>query len=299
MNRVLIDPLTVPADRLATARDIAYTPSLSATVIDGEDGLPVLFSLNADSRAFQSGKAANAVLDRLVSVLDEAADFSALPVKSFPLDEAADFSAPPPGMLDRTIEITDFTQEAAKRFVQEITALDNADQTTPILIVVRSYGGDIDALVPMLDTARIVRAPVWTMVQGYAMSCGAVMAACAAEPGRRLMMPLARFMVHELSSFTCGWNHMADMESNVKECKRVNDMLFEQLGQRTNITVDEWRTRLRNADGDRELYFRADEALAVGLVDKIVDKETWSAIVAPAGGEITLEHDVPEVEYEH
>lgn len=108
-----------------------------------------------------------------------------------------------------------------------------------IPIVIDSYGGYIDALFSMVDTIESCKVPVATIVQGKAMSCGAVLMTCGQE-GYRFISPHSRVMIHEASSGE--WGKVNDMEVSAKEIRRLNNKLMKIMakncGHEANYFLD-------------------------------------------------------------
>jgi ATP-dependent Clp protease protease subunit len=114
------------------------------------------------------------------------------------------------------------------------------------------------------DTMQFVRSPISTLCMGMAMSFGAVLLA-AGTKGKRFILPHSRVMIHQpLIRGGMGGQETdiriegAEMGSNRK---RLSEILALHCGQSFK-KVD--------ADVERNFYLSADEAVAYGLVDKVL-----------------------------
>jgi len=71
------------------------------------------------------------------------------------------------------IRVNKFNEESAKKFAQEMAAAHNTGQKV-IPVVIDSYGGQVYSLMSMISAIRHAEIPVATIVEGKAMSCGAL-----------------------------------------------------------------------------------------------------------------------------
>ena len=72
------------------------------------------------------------------------------------------------------VRVNKFTEDAAKKFTQDMAAAHNSGQNI-IPIVIDSYGGQVYALMSMISDIKCADLPVATIVEGKAMSCGAIL----------------------------------------------------------------------------------------------------------------------------
>ena len=83
------------------------------------------------------------------------------------------------------VRVNKFNEEAAKKFTQDMAAAHNSGQNI-IPIVIDSYGGQVYSLMSMISDIKSSDLPVATIVEGKAMSCGAVLFTFG-EDGHRYM----------------------------------------------------------------------------------------------------------------
>lgn len=135
----------------------------------------------------------------------------------------------------------------------------------PIIMYINSPGGEVIATNAIVDCMQRLDAPVVTIVEGYAASAAAVIAACG-EPGGRLITPSSMMMIHELSSLC--WGRMTEIEDQMVLLDKLMNSMIRKLSKATGRRRDSVRKDLR-----RDLWFDADEAMAYGkkgLVDKVL-----------------------------
>lgn len=125
----------------------------------------------------------------------------------------------------------DFSEESASKFCEELQhaedlCMKSGQEILPV--VIDSYGGDVYALLSMLDMVEACKVKIATIVEGKAMSCGAVLFACGAE-GYRFIAPNATVMIHEVSSFSFGKNE--EIKSNAVETDRLNNKIMTMMAR--------------------------------------------------------------------
>lgn len=277
----------VPADRLDSLRRIDYADGLAASVFTDADGKQIVHQFHGDDFA----------VENMRRVFAEAADFSDIPAptRRTVFNEAENgeieisIEIPEGGLMDRHIQVRYFDDDAAENFVSRLVALNKADSKAPILIRVHSNGGSVVAAHKMTTYCRLSTAPLYTLCEGKAYSCGAYLVACGAYPGNRLIVEDGEMMVHEISAGTYG--SLPDLEADIRLFKRTQDRMFERLAKYTKLTVDEWRAELRNVENERDKFYYPEEAIAKGLVDKVVDRDLFAKIIGPTGGAVTPDKD--------
>ena len=102
------------------------------------------------------------------------------------------------------IRVNDFNNRAAKDFDTQMTRAHNSGQSV-IPIVIDSFGGQVYSLMNMISTVKHAELPVATIIQGKAMSCGAILFSFG-EDGLRFMDPDATIMIHDVSNSVWGKN---------------------------------------------------------------------------------------------
>ena len=149
--------------------------------------------------------------------------------------------------------------------VAQMLHLESADSEKDIHFYINSPGGVITSGMAIYDVMQFVKPNVCTYVMGQACSMGSFLAQ-AGTPGKRYMLPHARHMIHQPSGGARGMQ--SDIEIQYKEITQMKTML-------TNLYVKHNTAGKTYAeferDMDRDTFMSADEALAYGLCDKIVE----------------------------
>ncbi|MCP4868300.1 MAG: ATP-dependent Clp protease proteolytic subunit [Proteobacteria bacterium] len=166
-------------------------------------------------------------------------------------------------LLDRIIFLgTEVTAEVANAIIAQLLFLESEDPEKPIHMYINSPGGDVTAGLAIYDTMHYIKAPVGTLCSGRAMSMGAVLLA-GGEPGMRAALPNSSILIHQPLGGVRG--QAADIEIHAREILRLKQLLTEILVKHTG--QDEERV---HADCDRDFFMTSDEALAYGIIDRIV-----------------------------
>lgn len=140
----------------------------------------------------------------------------------------------PEEQLDLPVYIVfsgDFTEESAKKFrheleIAEAHAMKSKQDIIPV--VIDSYGGSVYALLSMIDAIDHCKLPIATIVEGKAMSCGAVLFTCGAE-GHRYVGPHATVMIHDVSSFA--FSKEPDLKASAEEATRLNKLIYHKMAK--------------------------------------------------------------------
>ena len=156
--------------------------------------------------------------------------------------------------------------EMAHIIVAQILHLESSDSEKDVHVYVNSPGGEITAGMAIYDVMQFVKPNVCTYVMGQACSMGSFLAQ-AGHPGKRYMLPHSRHMIHQPSGGARGMQ--SDIEIQYKEITQMKTMLTK-LYVEHNTAGKTYADFER--DMDRDTFMSAEEALAYGLVDKIVEK---------------------------
>lgn len=132
----------------------------------------------------------------------------------------------------------------------------------PIVLHISSYGGSVLDGFSLISVMKSSSTPVDTVVEGYAMSMGLVI---ASQGCQRSCHALSTYMLHQMSTEMGG--RMKDIEEDMAENSRIQSVLFELLLDRTKLTKAQLN---KNKRAKKDWYFGADEALNLGLVDQII-----------------------------
>lgn len=135
------------------------------------------------------------------------------------------------------------------------------EQRKPIRVVLMSPGGDIYAMLAILDAIMLSQTPVYTYVVGQAASAACVL---LLSGHKRYAFPHSHAMWHSGSAGMSGT--MGQIQDVTKHLDIVEDQMSKFLLDKTNITAKQLKKYK-----DRDWYFTADQMLEYGMVDAIVE----------------------------
>ena len=162
------------------------------------------------------------------------------------------------------IRVRSFTEAAAKEFSSLMMRAHNTGQTV-IPIIIDSYGGQVYSLMSMISDIKNSRLPVATIVQGKAMSCGAILFSFGQE-GMRYMDEDSTVMIHDVSSM--GWGKVEEIKADAAEAERLNKKIFHMMakncGKNKKYFLD-----LIHEKGHADWYLDSDECLEHNLANKV------------------------------
>ncbi|MEN9343941.1 MAG: ATP-dependent Clp protease, proteolytic subunit ClpP [Chlamydiota bacterium] len=155
-------------------------------------------------------------------------------------------------------------QDTACHVIRKLWYLEEVDPGKPILFVINSPGGSVDAGFAIWDQVKMISSPVTTLVTGLAASMGSVLSLCAA-PKRRFATPNARIMIHQPRIGGVIRGQATDLDIQAKEILKTRAALVEIY---VKATGKDSKTIDRAID--RDAWMSAKEALDFGLLDKII-----------------------------
>lgn len=152
----------------------------------------------------------------------------------------------------------------ANLVVSQLLFLEAENPEKDIHLYINSPGGSVTAGMSIYDTIQFIKPKVSTICIGQACSMGAFLLA-AGEKGKRFCLPNSRVMIHQPSGGAQGQaTDILIQAANIKETKdRLNRILASHCGK----TVEEIA-----ADTERDNFMSAQEALAYGIVDEVLEK---------------------------
>jgi ATP-dependent Clp protease protease subunit len=158
------------------------------------------------------------------------------------------------------------TDETAKDITEKLLYLESVAPGKPITFYINSPGGSITAGMAVYDTMKLVTSPITVVVTGMAASMGSILL-CGAPKGRRLLYPHSRVLIHQplISGRMVG--PATDINIQAKEMEKLRSELNQILATASGQPLENI-----NRDTDRDFYLNAEEAIAYGLADRIVDK---------------------------
>ena len=166
---------------------------------------------------------------------------------------------------DRIIMLSEeVNSTTASLVVAQLLYLEAQDPDKDIQFYINSPGGSVTDGMAIYDTMQYIKCDVSTICVGMAASMGAFLLA-AGTKGKRMALPNAEIMIHQPSAGTQG--QITDMAIHLKRLqtikKRMNEILAANTGKPVEVVA---------ADCERDNFMNAEEALAYGLIDKVIEK---------------------------
>ena len=157
-------------------------------------------------------------------------------------------------LKDRIIFLgEEVTDVSANIIVAQMLFLEAEDPSKDIHLYINSPGGSVSAGFAIYDTMQYIKCDVSTICMGMAASMGAFLLSGGAK-GKRMALPNAEIMIHQIRIVA---------ENILKTRNKLNEILAANTGK----SVEEIAR-----DTERDNYMTAQEALAYGLIDSIVEK---------------------------
>ncbi|MDR7234884.1 ATP-dependent Clp protease proteolytic subunit [Agrococcus sp. BE272] len=162
--------------------------------------------------------------------------------------------------------------ENANEICAKILLLAAEDQNKDIYLYINSPGGSITAGMAIYDTMQFVPNDIVTVGIGMAASMGQLLLT-AGTAGKRYITPNARVLLHQPHGGFGGTS--SDIQTQAQLILDMKKRLAEITAERTGKSVEQV-----NADGDRDRWFTAQQALEYGFVDHVRE----SAVDVTGGG---------------
>ena len=157
-------------------------------------------------------------------------------------------------LKDRIIFLGEEVNETtASLVVAQLLFLESEDSSKDISLYINSPGGSVTAGMAIYDTMKYIKCDVSTICIGMAASMGAFLLAGGTK-GKRYALPNAEIMIHQ---------PLGGAQGQATETKqKLNQMIADNCGK----SLEEVEK-----DTDRDNWMSAEEAVAYGLIDKIVE----------------------------
>ena len=166
---------------------------------------------------------------------------------------------------DRIVMLTEEVNSAsASVVVAQLLYLESQDPTKDICLYINSPGGSVTGGFAIFDTMNYIKCDVSTICMGMAASMGAFLLSGGAK-GKRMALPNAEIMIHQPSGGARGQE--TEIRIVAENILKTRNKLNEILAANTGKSVEEIAR-----DTERDNYMTAQEALAYGLIDSIVEK---------------------------
>jgi ATP-dependent Clp protease protease subunit len=168
-------------------------------------------------------------------------------------------------MMERIIWVAGEVNDSMSTVVQaQLMFLDSIDNND-ITMHIDSPGGSVKSGLSMVDVMDYINSDIRTVNTGMEASMGSILLG-AGTKGKRCSLRFSRTMLHQSSGGFRG--NIQDAEIDMVEWKKLNDILFQLLGDYCGKSAEQVKT-----DASRDLWLSAEDALNYGIIDEIVRKK--------------------------
>ena len=168
-------------------------------------------------------------------------------------------------LMDRIIWVGCAIDDDVANIVQaQLLFLSSIDSKADISLYLNTPGGSVSDGLGIYDTMQIITPDVATICTGMAASMGSVLL-CAGAKGKRSALPHSRVMIHQPLGGVKG--QAEDILIEAREIEKCRKELFGIISEHSGQPFDKVF-----ADGDRNYWMTAQEALEYGMIDQIMTK---------------------------
>lgn len=152
--------------------------------------------------------------------------------------------------------------QVANAIIAQFLFLESQDPKKDIKFYINSPGGIVTAGLAIFDTMQYVKPDVSTICIGVAASMGAVLLIAGAK-GKRFILPNSEVLLHQVMGGAEG--QAVDIDIAARQILKVKDRLNKIIAKHTNQDIKQIEK-----DTDRDFFMSAEEAIAYGVVDKMI-----------------------------
>jgi ATP-dependent Clp protease, protease subunit len=183
-------------------------------------------------------------------------------------------------LRDRIIMIAGpINDDLANIVVAQLLFLSNEDPNSDIQLYINSPGGSVSSGLGIIDTMRFLRCDVATTCIGMAASMGACLLA-AGTKGKRFVLGNSQVMLHQPLLGGVLQGPATDLGIEAAHMLRLRDRLYKLMADYTGKTVE-----TIHRDFDRNKWLFAEEAVAYGCADRVVERAPEVVKRTPDNGE--------------
>lgn len=154
--------------------------------------------------------------------------------------------------------------KSAKDITSRLLYLDAIEPGKEITFYINSPGGLVTAGMVIYDTMQMISSPVSTVCMGMAASMGSILLSGGTK-GRRFIFPHGEVMIHQPSGGGRGTS--ADLEIMAEQIRKTKELGARILAGNCGQEFDKVMK-----DFDRDYWMDAQESVAYGIVDGVVEK---------------------------
>lgn len=157
---------------------------------------------------------------------------------------------------------TPINDDVTNSVIAQLLFLEKQDPKKDIVFYVNSPGGQVTSTLAMYDTMQLIQPDVSTVCLGMAAS-GAAVILMAGAKGKRFALPHSEIMIHQPLGGTEG--QATDIAIHAEHIIKTKDLLNQLIAQHSGQKLAKVKV-----DTERDKFMVAEEALAYGLIDKII-----------------------------
>ena len=170
-------------------------------------------------------------------------------------------------MMDRIIFLgVPIDDDVANIVTAQLLFLASNDSSSDISLYLNTPGGHVSSGLAIYDTMQLIEPDVATICTGMAASMGSVLL-CAGAAGKRSALPHSRVMIHQPLGGAQG--QASDILIAAQEIEKIRKELYSIISEHSGQPIEKIY-----ADGDRDFWMNAQEALEYGMVDEILTKRS-------------------------
>jgi ATP-dependent Clp protease, protease subunit len=163
---------------------------------------------------------------------------------------------------------------SANDIVAQLLCLESDDPERDISLYLNSPGGSVTAMMAIYDTMQFVAPDIETVCLGQTGAAATILLAGGTE-GKRMMLPHARVVIHQ-PTMDPGYGQTSDLQVQATEILRTRTAMENLLARHTGRS----RAQAR-ADIDRETVLTGPEAVAYGVVDRVLGSRDQTVPAGP------------------
>ncbi len=156
------------------------------------------------------------------------------------------------------------SEKTASTVIMQLLYLQSIKRSQDVNLYINSPGGLVDQTLAIYDTMQFMGCEVATYCIGQAAS-GAALILLAGTKGKRFILPNAKVMLHQPYGGITGQAEDIKIQAEevLRDKRRINEIIAKYTGKKVEDV---------EADTERDRYLNAEEALAYGLVDEVLDE---------------------------
>ena len=168
-------------------------------------------------------------------------------------------------LKDRIVFLgSEINDQVANAILAQLLFLESEDPDKDITLYINSPGGEVSAGWAIYDAMQYVKCDVSTVCVGICASFAAILLA-AGNKDKRYILPHSRVMLHQPHGGARG--QATDIEISTKEMLKMKELGNEIIAKHTGHSIEKVKSDL-----ERDFYLGATEAIAYGIVDKIIER---------------------------